>query len=56
MKHSSHEGEEAKRLAFDRTREAIEGRMLALLQLPFDDLTDTALQRSLIALSKTARS
>ena len=56
MKRSSHEAEEAKRLAFDRTREAIEGRMLALLQLPFDDLNDVALQRSLIALSKTAHS
>ena len=49
---SSVEGEDAKRLAFDRTREAIEGRMLALLQLPFDDLDDAALQRSLIELSK----
>ena len=55
MKHSSHEGEEAKRLAFDRTREAIEGRMLALLQLPFDDLNDAELQSSLIALPKPAR-
>ena len=52
---STVEGDEAKRLAFDRTREAIEGRMLALLQLPFDDLNDDALQSSIIALSKTSR-
>ena len=51
---SNVEGEDAKRLAFARTREAIEGRMLALVQLPFDDLDDTALQSSLIAFSKTA--
>lgn len=39
-----------------RTREAIEGRMLALLQLPFDDLNDDAPQSALIALSRTAQS
>ena len=52
---SNVEGEDAKRLAFDRTREAIEDRMFALLHLPFDDLTDTALQSSLIALTESAR-
>ena len=50
------EGDEAKRFAFDRTREAIEGRMLALLEVPFDDLTDSALERALRALSDSALS
>ena len=53
---SNVEGEDAKRLAFDRTREAIEDRMLALLQVPFDDLNDVELLRLLIALSKAALS
>ena len=46
---------DARRLASDQTRETIDGRMLALLQSPFDDLTDAALQSSPIAFSKIAR-
>ena len=44
-------GDEAKRLAFDSTRDAIEGRMRALLQLPLDDLNNGDLQQALNALA-----
>ena len=41
-------GEDAeKRQAFDLTRQAIGYRMLQLLQLPFDSLSDAELQRAL---------
>ena len=46
---------DARRLASDRTRETIDGKILALLRSPFDDLTDAALQSSQIAFSMTAR-
>jgi arsenate reductase len=43
-------GDEGKRLAFELTRQAIGYRMLQLLQLPLETLTDTELQSALTAI------
>ncbi|MCM5680139.1 arsenate reductase ArsC [Schlegelella sp. S2-27] len=44
-------GDDGKRLAFELTRQAIGYRMLQLLQLTFDTLTDAELQRALDAIA-----
>jgi arsenate reductase (thioredoxin) len=44
---SAVQGDEEKRKAFELTRQAIGYRMLQLLQLPFDDLDNPALQAAL---------
>ena len=49
------EGDDARRFAFDGTRKDIEGRMLALLQLPFNELNNAELQQALNALAPGAR-
>lgn len=46
-------GDEAKRLAFELTRQAIGYRMLQLLQLPLDAMTDSDLQAALVAIVKS---
>ena len=46
-------GDDGKRLAFELTRQAIGYRMLQLLALPFDTLTDAELQRALDAIAKS---
>jgi len=45
-------GDEGKRVAFELTRQAIGYRMLQLLQLPFDTLSNAELQTALLAISK----
>jgi arsenate reductase len=45
-------GDDAKRAAFELTRQAIGYRMLQLLQLPLDTLDDPALQAALLAIGK----
>jgi len=45
-------GDEGKRLAFELTRQAIGYRMLQLLQLPLDTMTDGDLQSALAAIVK----
>lgn len=45
-------GDEGKRLAFELTRQAIGYRMLQLLQLPLDSLSNAELQQALTAISK----
>ncbi len=39
--------------AFERTRDAISGRMRQLVELPFDELSDAALERALMRISGT---
>jgi arsenate reductase len=46
-------GDEARRLAFELTRQAIAYRMLQLLQLPLDTMTDAQLKQSLQTISKS---
>lgn len=46
-------GDEGKGLAFELTREAIGYRMLQLLQLPLETLTDEQLQAELTAISRS---
>jgi arsenate reductase len=46
-------GDEARRLAFELTRQAIAYRMLQLLQLPLDTMTDAQLKQSLQSISKS---
>src|SRR5206468_12403843 len=46
-------GDEGKRLAFELTRQAIGYRMLQLLQLPLDTMTDADLQAALMAIVKS---
>jgi arsenate reductase (thioredoxin) len=46
-------GDEAKPLAFELTRQAIGYRMLQLLELPLERLTNTELQRALADISKS---
>lgn len=46
-------GDERKGLAFELTREAIGYRMLQLLQLPLETLTDEQLQAELTAISRS---
>ena len=43
-------GDEGKRLAFELTRQAIGYRMLQLLQLPLETMTDAGLQAALTAI------
>jgi arsenate reductase (thioredoxin) len=45
-------GDEAKRQAFELTRQAMGYRMLQLLQLPFAELSDAALQNELNAIGQ----
>jgi arsenate reductase len=45
-------GDDGKRVAFELTRQAIGYRMLQLLQLPFDTLSNAELQAALLAISK----
>lgn len=45
-------GEDGKRLAFELTRQAIGYRMLQLLQLPLDTMSDSELQAALVAISE----
>jgi arsenate reductase len=45
-------GDEGKRAAFELTRQAIGYRMLQLLQLPFDTMSNADLQRALTDISK----
>jgi len=45
--------DEDKRIAFDLTREAIGYRMLQLLQLPLDSMSDADLQNALTRISKS---
>ena len=45
-------GDEGKRLAFELTRQAIGYRMLQLLQLPLDSMSNPELQAALAAISK----
>lgn len=45
-------GDDAKRVAFELTRQAIGYRMLQLLALPLDTLSDAELQQSLAAISR----
>lgn len=45
-------GDEGKRVAFELTRQAIGYRMLQLLQLPLDTLSDAELQAALVAISQ----
>ena len=44
-------GEDARRQAFELTRQAIGYRVLQLLQLPIDELDDAALQRALAGIA-----
>jgi arsenate reductase len=44
-------GDDARRLAFELTRQAIAYRMLQLLQLPLDTMTDAQLKQSLQTIS-----
>ena len=44
-------GDEGKRLAFELTRQAVGYRMLQLLQLPLDKMSDAELQSALAAIS-----
>ena len=46
-------GDDGKRLAFELTRQAIGYRMLQLLQLPLDTMTDADLQAALAAIVKS---
>lgn len=46
-------GDEARRLAFELTRQAIGYRMLQLLALPLDHMNDTELQQALTAISRS---
>jgi len=46
-------GDEGQRLAFELTRQAIGYRMLQLLQLPLDTMSDADLQRALAAIART---
>ena len=46
-------GAEAKRAAFELTRQAIGYRMLRLLELPFDSMDDATLQRALADIART---
>jgi arsenate reductase len=46
-------GDESKRVAFELTRQAISYRMLQLLALPLDFMSDVELQRALTAISKS---
>ena len=46
-------GDDGKRLAFELTRQAIGYRMLQLLQLPLDSMTDADLQAALAAIVKS---
>jgi arsenate reductase len=46
-------GEEAKRTAFERTRQAIGERMLRLLKLPLDSMDDATLQAALADIART---
>ncbi|MEJ8855872.1 arsenate reductase ArsC [Variovorax robiniae] len=46
-------GEEEKRIAFELTRQAIGYRMLQLLALPLESMTDAELQRALATISTT---
>jgi arsenate reductase len=45
-------GKEAKRTAFELTRQAIGGRMLRLLKLPFDSIDDATLQGALADITR----
>ena len=45
-------GDEGKRRAFELTRQAIGYRMLQLLQLPLEDLSQAELQQALLEISK----
>jgi arsenate reductase len=45
-------GDEARRQAFELTRQAIGYRMLQLLQLPLETLSDSELQAALVAISQ----
>jgi arsenate reductase len=45
-------GDEGKRVAFALTREAIGFRMLQLLQLPLETMSDAELQQALVQISK----
>jgi arsenate reductase len=44
-------GDEGKRLAFELTRQALAYRMMQLLQLPLETMSDQALQQALIDIS-----
>ncbi len=46
-------GEEGRRVAFELTRQAIGFRMLQLLALPLDSMSNADLQRALAAISKS---
>jgi arsenate reductase len=46
-------GDDARRLAFELTRQAIAYRMLQLLQLPLDTMTDAQLKQSLQTILKS---
>jgi arsenate reductase len=46
-------GDEGKRLAFELTRQAIAYRMLQLLQLPLDSMSDAQLQKALTEISQS---
>lgn len=46
-------GDEGKRTAFELTRQAIGYRMLQLLQLPLDDMSNVELQKALEMISRT---
>ena len=46
-------GDEGKRVAFELTRQAISYRMLQLLALPLDSMSDAELQQALTAISKS---
>jgi arsenate reductase len=46
-------GDDARRLAFELTRQAIGYRMLQLLQLPLDTMTDAQLKQGLQTISKS---
>ena len=46
-------GDEDKRLAFELTRQAIGYRMLQLLELPLEKMTDAELQKALTDISKS---
>jgi arsenate reductase len=46
-------GDDARRLAFELTRQAIAYRMLQLLELPLDTMTDAQLKQSLQSISKS---
>ena len=46
-------GDEGKRVAFELTRQAIGYRMLQLLQLPLDTMSDAELQQALDDISRS---